>query len=337
MKTKSVLVEPDLLDTLRSQVPDTIESASSGGKVDGIREHQAIVMSTLGLIPPLRGIPKQTTEVLNMAWAPSTKDQRKSLWHRLTIFRKTRPFESLDRSAAIFVSTMGNGVSIASKKTYLSSLSAMLGHLQVPAPTTKLMVKGYANLGANIPTDPATPATWDEVRVLMRQIPSLAMQIWLMWKTASRWDDLSHLVKESFLVVSESEIIIRFGKTKANPTMACKPTSLVHLLDKDPMVWQTDFLRSLKPGEKLMKISREAFVSQIERVYPHLSAHSFKKGANDALVREIELGNLEVRVLPLILKHSDKLHGFPENTLRYSSEPARFARILGTGRATRLL
>lgn len=301
-----------------------------------MREHRALVLRTLQGIP-LPEIPSELSIIMNNVWAKSTLSQRRSLWNRFLTFRSTRPVESFDRSAAVFVATMPE-VALSTKKTYISGLAALLGHLSVPTPTSHLMLRGLKNMGANIPTDPATPALRSEVQMLIKQLPlEIAMPIWLMWKTASRWDDVAMLTKESFLVISEKEIIIRFGKTKSNREMASKPSSLVQILDRFPMRVQSLFLSSLRPQRSVMPLTRDAFVETIQNYFPHLTAHSFKKGANDVLVEAVENRLLDKSVLPLILKHADKQHEFPVNTIRYSSQPERYARILGTGNATILL
>ena len=84
-------------------------------------------------------------------------------------------------------------------------------------------------------------------------------------------------------------------------------------------------------------MTRDQFVKIIQTRFPWLTAHSFKKGASDFLVRMVEEGRLDKKLLPLILKRADKENAFPANTIRYSSEKERYARILGTGKATVLL
>ena len=70
---------------------------------------------------------------------------------------------------------------------------------------------------------------------------------------------------------------------------------------------------------------------------PQLTAHSFKRGAVDYLLKAAEQGILDPRLIPLVAKHQDHLHDFPSSTLRYTSNPQSFARVLGTGQASMLL
>ena len=200
------------------------------------------------------------------------------------------------------------------------------------------MARGLVNMGANLPQNAAVPISRDQVRALCRAVPvQLGVPIWLMWKTASRWDDVALLTRENFLILDPNEIIIRFTSTKANRAMVCTPSSFVQILDTRPMTPVVNYILNLPPGESIMPVTRAQFVQAIQAKFPWLTAHSFKKGASDHLVRMVEEGKLEKRILPLILKHQDKENAFPANTIRYSSEPERYARILGTGKATVLL
>ena len=214
----------------------------------------------------------------------------------------------------------------------------------IPAPTTKLVIKGLSNMGADIPLHQAPPVSRGMVtkivsHYVVKKDAKLALAIWLMWKTASRWDDVAYLTGAHFLVISPEEIIVHFQKTKANQAMAYKMTSLVHVRDRMPMNGQAAVLRSLKKDEKLMTLSRETFVQRIREVIaePKLTGHSFKRGAADVLVRAAEEKIIPHSLIPQLLKHADPSNEFPEHTLAYTSTPESYARIFGSGAATILL
>lgn len=105
------------------------------------------------------------------------------------------------------------------------------------------------------------------------------------------------------------------------------------------MTTQVRVIESLRPGEKLMDMSREQFVMLIQRFCPQLTGHSFKKGAHDALIQLASAGMIEVDIIPVILKHQDKRTEFPVTTIGYGSEKTRaeYARAFKTGLATRYL
>ena len=96
-----------------------------------------------------------------------------------------------------------------------------------------------SNMGANSSPEKAIPITKQQVEQLIREyletIPLLALAFWLMWKTASRFNDVQMLTKDAFKIITPTEIIVVFGKTKTNQEQQVKSSSLVQILDKAPM------------------------------------------------------------------------------------------------------
>ena len=64
------------------------------------------------------------------------------------------------------------------------------------------------------------------------------------------------------------------------------------------------------------------------------TAHSPKRGAIDHLVRKAVEGRIPAAIIPMLAKHSWRLHDFPETTIRYVSDKPALARLLGTQDAT---
>lgn len=310
-----------------------------------VRNHQQVVMENLLTKPPTRRTVTTTTgeepNYIRAAWAESTTSARRALWARFVQFRRVRgPVESLDASAVMFIREIPN-INLSSRKTYANTLAATLRELMIPCPTLRLMARGMVHMGANIATTTAIPILRSEVNQLVEQFrpasPLLALTFWLMWKTASRFDDVSGLTRENFLVVSEEEIILQFGVLKANQSGVPSATSLVHIKDRQAMDWQCATLTQLAPSDKICSLSYTTFMERIKAVHPNLSAHSFKHGAHDTLLDEVEKGLLPLSVIPLILKHKDPTVEYPEQSIRYAKDKAKYARILGTGSATFLL
>ena len=99
-------------------------------------------------------------------------------------------------------------------------------------------------LGANIAKHQARPILRDEASALVRKFaqrePMTSLVFWLMWKTASRFQDVSELKRQNFLVVTESEMILVFGKYKKGGTV--KKTSLCHIRSPIRMIWRCRLL-----------------------------------------------------------------------------------------------
>lgn len=316
------------------QMPERASEFAAGQ--DAVAQHQQLVMHILEDSEPSTAVPESLHALLGNVWAPSTVLQRRNLWRRLMAFRLSRPLESLDRSAAVFVSQLK--VLPSTQLTYAKAFSAMMGQLQLPCPTTKLTIRAFGNNGASIPTRQAVPALRADVDELMRRLqPRLAFAVWLCWKTAARFSDVMGLSKESFIAVASHEIIIRWGVTKSNRTLRFKPTQFTVILDRQPMHNQVQLIQGMRPLEKVTQLTTPMFVRAIQRWCPTLTAHSFKRGAIQVLFNMAERGLINPRIIPLLAKHQDRLMDFPESTLRYAPNQETFARVLGTGMATYLL
>ena len=226
-------------------------------KGDWLEQHQNAMVTMINNRKASDDLPEELLNILRHTFAKSTVTSWRSQWQLFLRFRMKRPREeSLDRSASIFVATHPT-IGLSARKTYASNLSAMMGHFSIPCPTLKLTRRGLANLGADIPEEVAFPATRQDVDLLVRSLNlQLATAVWLMWKTASRWDDVSHLTRDSFLVCNQNEIIIWFAKSKTNRKAAPKANSLAHVLDNND--WLTD-VKTSKPRKQQNISSRKSF------------------------------------------------------------------------------
>ena len=309
-----------------------------------VTSHQQVVMASLESHEAPSSIPPEILQYTKKFWAETTAKQKKSLWERFAQFRAARgPIETMDRSAALFICTM-EGIKLSTRKTYASNLLGLMDQLAVPFPTLKMARKGMMNMGADSAPEKAAPATISQVNTLIREYmetnPLLSLTFWLMWKTASRFSDVRALTRENFKVVRPQEIIVIFGKTKNNQEQKVKPSSLVQILDRMPMTWQCQLLNSLPPHHNIVPVEYNAFLRHVARLFPILTAHSFKHGARGHLMSEAFAGRLsDIRAIPLLMKHSDPSSNYPEQSIQYGSTQSHifYARMLGSGRATLVL
>lgn len=282
-------------------------------------------------------------QYVSAIWAPSSMEQRRALWERFCVYRKTTmPDTTLDHAAAAFISTIPN-VLLQTKKTYAVALSSMLRELVIPYPTLALVRKGMVAMGADIADDKAIPINRDQAMRLVEihrvLEPQLSLCFWLMWKTASRFSDLQDLRRNNFLLISPQEIILRFGKLKNNQAGTVKQSSLLQILDDQPMEWQAQLLQALPPERPLVPLTYTTFLAKIKKTFPDLSAHSFKHGAHQFMMEQVDAGKLDMQLVPLLMKHSDTTSRYPEQTLNYARDETLmlYARQFRTGNATRLL
>lgn len=287
---------------------------------------------------PPPGVTAELMERLATAWAPSTWQMRESVWRRFQEFASGRS-DSLDRCAAEWVVTLP-GVKDSTRLTYAKHLLSLLKAQQVSAPTTTLLCRALERGGATTPTAQATPATRlevDQLRALWEEPWGVAL--FILWKSASRWDDVRHLQREHFLRITPTEIIIRWPCWKTNPQGEIRASSFVVITDPQPMTEVARYLKALEPTTPIAPWTTPVFRSKVQKTLPHLTAHSFKRGALLTLFKAAQSGRFDMWLIPRLAKHATHLHEFPATTLRYGSrgDDVALARLLGTGAATRCL
>ena len=310
-----------------------------------VTEHQKVVMASMAAKNDEKKlqIHPEILRYTEHVWAASTMAQRRALWARFVAFRQNqqRP-SSMDEAATEFVATLPN-ISLGTRKSYAVQMSGILRELMIPYPTLSMARKGMVAMGANIPEEKATPIRRDQVHFLLEKSkvrwPLLCLTYWLMWKTASRFADVSELSRSNFKVVELDELILVFGKTKTNQQGTVKMTSLCHIRDPLPMDWQCHILRHLKPEEKIVPMAYATFMRHLSSCLPEMTAHSFKHGAHEFLLQKVSEGNLTADLVPMLMKHSGGNIKYPEQTIAYSSEAALilYARQFRSGEATFLL
>ena len=312
-----------------------------------VTAHQRVVMASMAAKhDPIRlRVHPEILKYTENFWAESTMANRRALWARFVKFRQQQPqaaTTTMDEAVTEFVATLPD-ISLSTRKTYAVSLCGILRELMVPYPTLSMARKGMVAMGANTPESKATPITRDQVHFLMHKNkvrwPLLCLTFWLLWKTASRFDDVQHLTRESFLVVDENELILVFGRLKNNREGKIKMSSLVHILDRAPMTWQCRCLRALSSNEKIVPVNYQSFMRHLTTSFPDLSAHSFKHGAHEQMLRHVEALELDPDLVPYLMKHAGGNHRYSAQTIAYSSPEALkiYARQFRSGEATRLL
>lgn len=291
-------------------------------------------------------------------------------WHsRASLILRSRSFAIQHRLTdaplgvqhTAFISNLHN-CSNSTKAGYVSALAAVsrrLGH-QVPM-LDMLGAALRADGESTIPTRQAVPATRRQVFALVNAAlrqdrPSLAVLIYLAWKSSSRIDDLLHLVPESVLNLEEPllparpffQLVLLWAQTKTNRRQEFRPDSVVVIWEEDQQLWPwlcplvRDVLRQRRRRQQ--HIFDGITTEQVRRFMSRtpgceeLTGHSIKRGAVSHLVDQALLGRLhDTRLISLLAKHKDELHAYPTATLRYVPDKVKLALMLGTQHATRLL
>lgn len=278
-------------------------------------------------------------------WAESTWASRVNLVDRFNKFCADNsildPLQCLDWAITTFVESTGTAPS--TRLTYSKQLGALYHRLGHVTPVLQMYQSSLRNSGALIPQHQAEPATQQQVEFLLKRAardedPRLVAAIFLAWKTASRWDEISRIIGASILLANSQEIVIEWlDRTKSTRGDPFRATSWTVVRHDSSMASVAATLSELADDETLTDLSTEQMVRHLRR-YPEteqLTAHSFKRGVVDILFEKAANLELDGRTLvPLLAKHKSVLTDMPSVTLRYGSNRVAIARTLGTQEAT---
>ena len=327
---------PLLLQPATGQVPIDAEIGEARYAAETFRQW---LLGRDGGTTPLE---QRVLDTAQRTWAKTTWSGRRRLWSKFLGWRQIpgNAHPDLGMELAKFVASH-TATKPSTRLTYGYSLAAIATRLGHQVPVLRWYLSGLSTFGAMNPTDGARPATRAQVATLVADttLPmSVRAGIFLAWKTASRWDDILGLTRRSFLLRMPTEVIVEWGKLKTNRRHKFTVHSWTVVKSAEPMTLLLSHIRSLRRNDAFISTSTRRLVELLRtRTSPRLTAHSFKKGAVDELVRLAALGQFKLRKLPRLTKHVDRKNDFPASTLRYVSTRVNLARSLGTQAATRLL
>ena len=278
-------------------------------------------------------------------WADSTWNDRRRLWKRYAEFLSKKLGREVSNtidpeSAMMFLESLN--VSIQAKRKYVKTLLAL--HKSMTGETLqelKNYSEGLLGQGAAEPQHQAQAMKKHDLDYfMMGQPPHLRWPLFLAWKTASRWDEISQLTGASFLKIEPDEIVIQWGrKTKTSRKDPFRATGFTVIHHSAPMTKLCEYLSQFSDAEPITDIAT-ATLNRIFKRFPTMrrySAHSIKRGAVDILIEAAAEGKVDPRLIPLLSKHKDDLMNFPSSTLRYTSNKVALAKMLKTQLATILL
>lgn len=296
---------------------------------------------------PLQRLQTQAVKSIRQIWANSTWAHRISLVSRMERFRRQHPpllantDNALDWSILLFVEST---LTIPSSKlTYVKHLTALYKRQEHQLPLCSIYATALRG-SASVPIHQARPASSCNIdRMLMRsssESERLQTAIFVMWKTASRWDEISRLTKESFILVTEDEIIVEWMNntktTRLDPWRSSTWTVIQHLA---PMTHFVNTINSLQAEERLIDLSTSQFVDWMQKdpQTRNLTAQSIKRGALTLLVQFVLANQLDIALIPRMAKHKMSIDVLPSTTFRYLDDKISLARMMKTQEASILL
>lgn len=281
-------------------------------------------------------------------WASSTWSNRLYLVDRLTEFRVQHNLQqdtsdlALDWSILLFV--QATETSPSSRLTYVKSLAALYRRQGRELPLCSLLATALQGT-ATIPTHQAIPATDHHIdrmmtRAVMEAHPNLELAIFVMWKTASRADEVLRLTKEQIILATPEMIVIEWlSKTKTTRLDPWRTSAWTVITHEAPMTHFVDIINNLQPEEQILEWTTPQFTTWMNRdeATKYLTAQSIKRGALTILSHMVLGGLLDISLIPRLAKHKVEFDVFPTTTLRYLSDRVTLARLLRTQEATKLL
>lgn len=299
--------------------------------------------------------------VIEKIWADSTIENRTRMWKRLHEFATAHGLDvatQLDWVIPLYCEhTFRESRTLPSTRlTYAKHLSAIATRLSQVVPITRMYMSGLRSLGANRPQNQA-PAMWPQhvflfARAALR-VPNVGERlytaIFFMWKTASRFDDVSRLTSSQIHKVDNSTLVIDWSnRTKSMRLNPNRSDTFVLLVNEPSLpepvlrVIQNELPRlgqllqhTVTWFDKWMKRVQEATA---EIASKHYTAHSFKAGSVSMLAELATSGHIAPSTVSLMAKHQlNDPTSIAMTTLVYIRDPLVKAKLNESGKATSLL
>lgn len=269
-------------------------------------------------------------------WARSVTRDRQSLFQRYSNYLRDKDLPMTDVTACWFVESCD--VLPTSRLAYAKTLLALFNRMELPAGMLRLQAAGLRGMGALIPQRQAAPITkQDAIAVADSLPPPEGAAILLMWKTASRWDEMHRITTDSLILRTPMEIIINWSdKTKTSRSDPYHPTMYTVVMGD----LTERICRDLPagPGRPLTVLTYSDLLLRLATLFPQkgYTGHSFKHGALTVAAQAVERLNLDPTALSLLAKHR-LVTDLSNTTIRYlqdASGAIAIARRLGTGSIT---
>jgi hypothetical protein len=312
----------------------------------------AVILGQLGRSSPSSGsqIPlllQPAIPTIRNIWADRTWRARADLLRRLRAFSDSNNINDWPMSTQALAMISSLQVSPQTKYSYAKTFAALSRRFGMEAPLLDAYIAALRASGATIPMEQAAPAAREDVLFLMskaheQENPTFAVLVYLMWKTASRYDDVTRLTKESIIFAEDNVLVIEWPTTKTTRSDPFRVSGWTVLVEENlpSMLFDTmDAFHDLPPKTRITTTQTGSFTRWLHTFEEtrQLTCHSFKRGAVGHLVHMAAQGLLDPRIIPVIAKHKDPLRDFPVTTIRYAPNKVEMAMMFGTQHATRLL
>ena len=302
---------------------------------------------------------EEVMSVIQQMWAPSTLKSRQLIWIKFEHFCKVRKYklpQEMDFAIPMFCEyckKLNKLLKESSRLQYSKSLSAIAGRFSIPVPITRMYQIGLRALGADMPSVQAPAITHPLLTQLVQHAllhprahlrQSLYTTIYLMYKTASRFDEVSNLSHHQVRIINNNEIVISwFNNTKSTRTQnQFRADNVINVYDENshPQI-VLQVLQELRQRPTLLYWTVTAFDKWIKTLPPPLptyTAHSIKAFSVTLLSLMAAHGHIPKFAVAVMAKHKiEHPDLLPATTNRYIRDPEVKSLLNPSRTATNLL
>merc|ERR1719197_300173 len=296
---------------------------------------------------------EEVMSVIQQMWAPSTLKSRQLIWIKFEHFCKVRNYklpQEMDFAIPMFCEfckKLNKLLKESSRLQYSKSLSAIAGRFSIPVPITRMYQIGLRALGADMPSVQAPAITHPLLTQLVQHAhlrQSLYTTIYLMYKTASRFDEVSNLTHHQVRIISNNEIVISWiNNTKSTRTQnQFRADNVINVYDENshPQI-VLQVLQELRHRPILLYWTVTAFDKWIKTLPPPLptyTAHSIKAFSVTLLSLMAAHGHIPKFAVAVMAKHKiEHPDLLPATTNRYIRDPEVKSLLNPSRTATNLL
>ena len=326
----NINVQTNLITDVRPALPQPIDTQTK------------IITNLLAAVPqPSKTVRRITADIntsfpaiqriLRIQLADSTWYNRLSVWKQFLLFAKDKDLNITDTNTALqFVEARSEQLSLSSLATYiqhLTSVANMLGLQWCHSNLFRQLQRTAKSHGESKGATPLPQLMYLNLLQVLPQVHNLLLQI--MWKTASRIDEMRRLTYDMFnevLVEHELFHVIHWGrrtKTSRTQPFSLRFISVIKLTNT-----AITTLRSLVQ-QQTCPFFQPNVVRYLQTQLNNrgMTAHSVKKGAAEKAANIIATHNLPATLLPWLLKHKDE-DELAATTVRYLGPDARALLLL---------
>ena len=293
---------------------------------------------------------QELRRTVSLMWASSTWSGRRFSFQRYQEFARRHnydPIMQIDFAGSLWVASQRNETPPSTRLKYATDLASIASRLGFQASILRMAQAGLRSSGALLPTHQASPLTPPDLRLLRSRLDTerlrdqLEALMFIMWKSASRYDEAAHVTADRILRITPTQIYLYWADqtktTRADPHREDMFVIIEHQPEIPESIRNT--LANLLPGEQLFPRTVSWFDLWLRTALPerHVTAHSFKAGALSILAQCVSDKRLDPKFMSMLARHKLAQPTLQPTTIRYLRDKAQVCETVGLNVATSML